>query len=195
MCTPTKNQATIGDNVLQPGVYDGGVDTGDAIGTLFDYESITFTGKLGNTLDAAIALSSTDDLGNATPHDGYGLPMSDIVSATVGQAVQKFGRTTLLTTGTVTATNAKVRVSYGSGIAGFKNQIIVEDSAAFIGGGDSGSLLVTDPGRDPVGLLFAGNSAGTFAVANRIDLVLDRFNLSIDGEAPAEPDEVSSKSV
>jgi hypothetical protein len=48
--------------------------------------------------------------------------------------------------------------------------------------GDSGSLLVTDPGREPIGLLFAGSRSGKTAIANRIDLVLDRFNVHIDGE-------------
>ena len=39
-----------------------------------------------------------------------------------------------------------------------------------------------------MGLLFAGNSAGTLAIANRIDLVLARFNVTIDGEGGSEPE-------
>ena len=41
--------------------------------------------------------------------------------------------------------------------------------------------------RKPVGLLFAGNLTGKLAVANRIDLVLARFNVTVDGEGEAEP--------
>jgi len=74
------NEASIGDNVLQPGSFDGGTDPGDAIGTLFDFEEIDF--DFGdNTIDAAIALSSTDDLGYSTPSDGYGTPSSTTVAA------------------------------------------------------------------------------------------------------------------
>ncbi|MCH8288633.1 MAG: carboxypeptidase regulatory-like domain-containing protein, partial [Candidatus Marinimicrobia bacterium] len=81
-----------------------------------------------------------------------------------------------------------VNVHYSSGIAKFVKQIIVESGTRFIGGGDSGSLLVTDNADlNPVGLLFAGNSDGTMAIANRIDLVLDRFGVIVDGEAPPPP--------
>src|SRR3989449_6965451 len=47
---------------------------------------------------------------------------------------------------------------------------------SFSGGGDSGSLIVTDDqNRSPVGLLFAGSSTQT--IANRIDLVLNNFGV------------------
>ncbi len=67
------NQATIGNNVLQPGPFDGGNDTDDAddatIGTLFDFEWIDFDDG-DKTIDAAIALTDIGILGNATPSDG-----------------------------------------------------------------------------------------------------------------------------
>ena len=47
--------------------------------------------------------------------------------------------------------------------------------------GDSGSLLVTDPDKNPVGLLFAGDSSGKFAIANQIDDVLDALGVTVDG--------------
>ena len=100
----------------------------------------------------------------------------------VGQSVQKYGRTTALTKGTITMTNVTVRVGYSSGIARFVQQIIVQSNKPFLKSGDSGSLLVTDDGwNSPVGLLFAGNSSGTLAVANRIDDVLSAFGVVIDG--------------
>src|SRR5207247_1821699 len=50
----------------------------------------------------------------------------------------------------------------------------------------SGSRLVTDDGNlNPFALLFAGSS--TVTIANRIDLVLNRFGVSIDGFAPPPP--------
>ena len=180
-----ENLATIGDNVLQPGTYDGGGDPDDAIGTLYDFEPIDFDGG-DNTIDAAIALCSEETLGNATPSDGYGTPKSTTMSASINQAVKKYGRTTGLTKGRVYALNATVNVGYDSGVARFVNQIIITPGS-FSAGGDSGSLIVADgkgrnksDDRKPVGLLFAGSSFVT--VANPIDLVLERFVVTVDGE-------------
>lgn len=178
-----ENSAPLGSEVLQPGRYDTNcaIDLSDTIGTLFDFRRIDFSSSANNTIDAAIALSSTANLGNATPSNGYGTPKSTPVSAFVGQSVQKYGRTTQLTTGVVTGINATVLVAYSSGTARFADQIIVGSAKPFIKAGDSGSLLVSNPGANPVGLLFAGTSSGTTAIANRIDLVLSQFGVSIDG--------------
>ena len=62
-----QNQALYGDQVLQPGAYDGGVSPADAIGTLYDFQEIIFSTSASNVIDAAIAESSPGDLGNATP--------------------------------------------------------------------------------------------------------------------------------
>ena len=189
-----ENNYSPGDNVLQPGPYDGGIDPDDSIGTLSDCEPIIFNcncmGRIcfcdpafDNVMDAAIASSSKDLLGNATPSNGYGKPQNNAtLPAAPGQQVQKYGRTTSLTTGEVTGINATVAVQYNSGVARFKNQIIVESGGAFIKGGDSGSLLVTDPERYSVGLLFAGNNKGDTAIANPIYPILTRFGVTIDGE-------------
>jgi hypothetical protein len=179
-----QNAASIGDAVIQPGTFDGGSSPVDDIGTLADFEPIVFSRRARNEIDAAIALSSTDDLGTATP-GGYGTPNSTDVGAFIGQQVQKFGRTTGLTTGEVTGVNATVNVGYGPGeTAKFVKQIIIEPGG-FSAGGDSGSLIVTNDGnRNPVGLLFAGSS--TITVANRIDLVLSRFGVTVDdGSVPS----------
>jgi len=189
-----ENTAGIGDNVLQPGPYDGGKDPDDAIGTLFDFGWITFYNADNppipiptNTIDAAIAAiikdSDTPRVGKATPSNGYGTPKSTTASAYVNMQVQKYGRTTVLTKGKVYATNATVDVGYGFGrTARFVNQIWVYSSRAFIQGGDSGSLLVTNASKNPVGLLFAGDPSGQWAVANRIDLVLSAFGVTVDGQ-------------
>jgi hypothetical protein len=41
---------------------------------------------------------------------------------------------------------------------------------------------VTNPDRNPVGLLFAGNRSGKIAIANRIDFVINTLGVTIDGE-------------
>jgi hypothetical protein len=96
--------------------------------------------------------------------------------------VQKYGRTTALTKGTVVGINATVDVGYSSGTARFVNQIVVYSSKPFIKPGDSGSLLVTYPAVNPVGLLFAGNASGQYAIANQINDVLGNFGVTIDGQ-------------
>lgn len=184
-----ENLASYDDEVLQPGYFDGGslgpnssLIDGDEIGTLEDFQPIDFSGG-DNIIDAAIAQSSTSLLGNATPCDGYGAPKSATLAPRVNLMVKKYGRTTGLTRGVITAINATVDVGYDSGTARFVNQIIIQPGS-FSAGGDSGSLIVADGkkniDRKPVGLLFAGSSVIT--VANPIDAVLTRFNVTIDGE-------------
>lgn len=177
-----ENDAAIGSFILQPGRYDTqcSIDIENEIGTLSAFEPIIFDGT-SNTIDAAIAVSTSEDLDYKTPANGYGAPNSSIGTASVNLAVKKYGRTTSLTHGTVSAINANVNVGYSSGTALFTNQVVVTaNKGAFIKAGDSGSLLVTEEGNNPVGLLFAGNGSGKYAIANHIEDVLERFNVSID---------------
>jgi CARDB protein len=197
------NNAQLGDPEYQPGPYDGGT-AADSIATLTDFQTISFAADGANTIDAAIALSSPDLLDNAVPTDeGYGMPNSTIYGdsnhdgffdnrdALLGLAVQKYGRTTHLTHGQITGVNATVTVCYAvSGFtctktARYVDQLIISPGT-FSGGGDSGSLIVTDDANlNPVALLFAGSPSVT--IANRIDLVLNRFGVTIDGFAPPPP--------
>ncbi len=197
------NNAGIGDPTLQPGPFDGGTTANDQIGTLAAFQSINFSGG-NNTIDAAIFATTTEAVGNATPADeGYGTANSaifgdanndgrfDNIGALLGLGVQKYGRTTRHTHGQITGINATVTVCYEVFIifcvlqATFVDQVIVEPGA-FSGAGDSGSLIVSDDAnRNPVGLLFAGSDAQT--IANRIDLVLNAFGVTVDGGAAPPP--------
>jgi Fibronectin type III domain len=186
-----QNDASLGDIVLQPGTYDGGIYPDDKIGELYAFQPIDFSGG-SNTMDAAIALSSVESLGNSTPEGGYGTPSSQIGDAFIGLNVQKYGRTTGLTHGTVSGIDFNVQVCYEqlwifcTKSAYFSDQIEISGSG-FSGGGDSGSLIVTDDGNNkPVGLLFAGSDTTTFA--NRIDLVLNAFGVTIDDGVGTTPD-------
>jgi hypothetical protein len=180
-----ENTAQIGSKVLQPGLYDTKCkfNSNNVIGTLFAFEPIVFSDTANNTIDAAIAATTTANVGNSTPPNGYGIPNSTTASASVGMHVQKYGRTTSLTKGSVYAINANVLVQYSSGVAQFNDQIVVTSGTPFIKPGDSGSLLVTDDAAaHPVGLLFAGNGSGNFAWANEIDQVLGTLGVVIDGK-------------
>ena len=201
-----QNDADIGDSILQPGVFDGGSDPDDKIGELFDFAEIDFSVFGSNTMDAAIAGTTINDLGQATPPQGYGMPNSiifgdaddngffDNKTDLLQLPVQKFGRTTGLTHGQISEINVTTVVCYAncsdifeSKFAWFEDQIriISNSTEAFSAGGDSGSLVLTDdPDKNPVALLFAGSENST--LANRIDLVLDRLDVSIDGAAPED---------
>jgi hypothetical protein len=195
----------IGDSALQPGTYDGGTDPAHKIGTLYDFEPIKFS--LGvNYIDAAIVKSSPDLLDNSTlttaippAPAGYDIPNSTVVEPSLNMRVQKYGRTTYLTHGIVSAINVTVRVSYGTGKSAYFYDQIQITPGGFSAGGDSGSLIVTDDAnKNPVGLLFAGSSTTT--IANRIQRVLDRFHVTIDGEAvtptpPAAPTDLTASAV
>ena len=121
--------------MVQPGRLDDPTDDcfGNAtpeniMGKIVDAVPLDFDGG-ENTVDAAIAIvpmeaedypdaSDIRTLGNSTPSDGYGTPSFTTVEAYVGLAVQKYGRTTGLTTGQVTAINATIDVGYDVGTAG-----------------------------------------------------------------------------
>jgi len=200
------NNAIVGDSALQPGTYDGGQDPADRIGTLAAWKPISFnysacSGVASdpdcNTIDAAIALTTTANLGVATLPGGYGTPSASTVAPSIGQSVTKCGRTTGCTTGTVAEVNVTLDVCYKprglfscarDGVARFVNQIGVSDGT-FSAGGDSGSLIVTTAGKNPVGLLFAGGSSRTYA--NEIGRVLGNFSVTIDtGGTPPPPDTI-----
>lgn len=179
------NNAELGDGLLQPGAVDGGRAPDDVLATLHDFEPIRFCRGLlcpENQIDAAVALTTEDDVGFATPENGYGAPRTQTAAATIGMRVQKYGRTTGHTIGRVTGINATIDVNYRTGTARFEGQILVSDGS-FSTGGDSGSLVVTKgllgADRRPVGLLFAGSDTNT--IVNPIDFVLDRFEVQIDG--------------
>lgn len=179
-----ENAASINDDLIQPGTFDGGSlnsNPSDYIGQLHDFEPIVFSTNANNVIDAAIASTTTADMGNSTPSDGYGTPKTSTVTATPGLRVRKYGRTTGQTNGRVDAVNATVNVGYDNGVARFVGQIIIKPGS-FGAGGDSGSLVVVQKGgnaNSPVGLYFAGSSA--IGIANPIDDVLSAFNVTVDG--------------
>lgn len=172
------------DQILQPGAYDGGTLPGDTVAWLQDFEPIDMSTTASNIMDAAIALTNPGLVGSATPPDGYGMPGYLPVQANLNMRVQKYGRTTRLTTGRVSLLNATLQVDYSNATAQFVGQIVVtgDNDAPFSQGGDSGSLVVGSGGpgdRRPVGLLFAGS--GNLSVASPIQPILNRFGVSVAG--------------
>ena len=169
-----ENAASIGEREDAPGRYDGHPKCAvtPQCGTLADFRTISFTSN--NTIDCAIALMDTSRPTSVTQSGGY-TASSTVVAPSVGLAVMKSGRTSGLTTGTIQAINVTITVQYTGGVATFTGQIMTP--ATFIRSGDSGSLMVTQSGNNPVGLCFAGGSGGSFA--NPIGPVLQAFGATI----------------
>ncbi|MGH9117884.1 MAG: hypothetical protein ACRD0A_08395 [Acidimicrobiales bacterium] len=161
-----ENEAELGDQILQPGAFDGGTVADDVIGRLAAFTPIDPDGV--NLVDCA--LSSIDDevgwsLGTFDDDGGLtGLfDLDDETDETEIPPVAKHGRTTGRTTGTITAIELdNLRVQYDAGVVRFDDQIEVQGTGGpFSQGGDSGSLVLTaGGGARAVGLLFAGSETG-----------------------------------
>ena len=178
-----------GRNIIQAGLLDEGTcslslgDPNNIVGYLTAYVPLQFgKGKNPpeNKVDAAIAV--TNETVAMVASDGSIRDVGPLTgapeTANVGDQVHKSGRTTGHTFGEVAAINVTIKVKYMSGTALFVDQIEATGlcDTQFSDSGDSGSLIVTlrdGAPRAPVGLLFAGGGASTFA--NPIDTVLSKM--------------------
>jgi hypothetical protein len=169
-----ENSASIGERIDAPGRYDGKPKCAQTpqIGTLADFRNISFSSN--NVVDCAITRPTSGLTYSKVEAGGY-QPSTSTVAASVGLACKKTGRTSGLTTGSVQAINVTIQVQYTDGVATFTNQ--VQFPGSFIRSGDSGSLAVTQSGNNPVALMFAGGSGGSFG--NPIGSVLSALGVSI----------------
>ena len=173
------NDANLGDPILQPGPFDGGVNPADRIARLSRFIPITFEPAVPrnqhrNFVDAAIAEGEFYDLSREIYWLGHVRGWRRRQNVRVGDLVQKTGRTTNYTIGRITAVNATVDVGFGAGrVARFRDQIITTDMSA---GGDSGSLI-TSLDNVAIGLLFAGSSVAT--IVNQIEHVRSLLRIEV----------------
>ena len=150
--------ASQGDDVYQPGTYDGG-GANDIIGTLVDFSEISTSED--NTTDSALVEVRPDHLQS----DIFEVE-SDLrafADAELGQRHTKSGRTTSVTAGKCTARNATFNVGSKHGTAKFVGLDVFEPIAS---GGDSGSLIGLEraDGFYGTSLLFAGSSSLTLGI-------------------------------
>jgi len=170
-----QDQAAVGEDISQPGLIDNGCQTPRIVA------DFTAAPHLGNNVDCAIAALRSGTMNTTGFIEGLngtgGVPSNSIGTPSVGMAVQKSGRTTGHTTGTIGSTNTSVKVQYqiqcGKGkkyTISYTNQVVINGSG-FSAGGDSGSLILTNTScAHPVALLFAGSSSDT--IGNPISDVL-----------------------
>jgi len=185
--------AQLNDPIVEPGLIDTGTCTttgARTVGNLSAFYNLE-TGAAPK-IDAAIAQvvpGNVDSRGNilylGATVDGQGVPVPGAphagsgVTATLGMAVAKSGRSTGLTCSTVLAVNVTVSTQYQKGCGtgtnftvNYANQVDIA-GGSFSAEGDSGSLMVTQNTADPVALLFAGSDTDT--VGNPVGPVLNFF--------------------
>jgi hypothetical protein len=168
-----QNNAQQGNPIVQPGRYDNGQMPHDLIGVLERFVQINFPGP--NLVDAAAAWTSFRLV--KPQHVTYRMNPLPLAPSLL-LPVMKNGRTTQATLGVITGLWVdNVRVGYGSGVAVFNDQLVIQGigGKTFSAGGDSGSVIVSARTHQPVGLLFAGSS--THTIANPIGLVMRQLGI------------------
>jgi hypothetical protein len=181
------NYAQIGTAIWQPGGYDRG-SASSSIGTLQKYSTIAFNDDgATNYADAAYGTLSTNvaykaDMVLNAANTGW-VTIGSTGTAKQADIVSKSGRTTGLTTGTVSQTGVTVKVSYWNGkYAVFKDQLAISNRGyqQFCKAGDSGSVVYEN--GQFVGLLFAASSnqygSTTMTFANTAAHVMTSLGLS-----------------
>lgn len=173
------NEGRIGDPILQPGPYDGGVEPNDQIGTLSRFVPLDFAPDIpledhNNVVDAAVAAVNCSDVDRQLYWIGRLRGWRRRAAVNVGTVVQKVGRSSGYTIGRIIAIRATIDVGYGGGRgARLRDQII---TTAMSSPGDSGSIIATMDGV-AVGLLCAGSPQVT--VANQIENVRSLLGVEV----------------
>jgi len=169
------HEGKVGDSILQPGPYDGGLDPTDKLGELLKYIPVEL--DKDNLVDAAVF--DSDELSKEVLEVGNPL---HTVEPRVGMKVLKSGRTSGITYGTILDVNATLNIDGGEGWGSclFKNQIVI--TPAILSPGDSGSWVGEIDTFNTVGLGFAGSD--TLSVANRALTVEELLDIEIIPPVP-----------
>jgi Peptidase family S64 len=165
------DQASPGENISQPGLEDNYCQPATIVA------HYTTAPKLSSNVDAAIAQLTPGQMSPIGYIEGIGTISSVVEAPVLGLAVEKSGRTTRTTTGTIVAINVSLNVGYL-----YTNQIVITSSSigSFALQGDSGSLIVTNAScHQPVGLLFAGTFDGSYVIANPVGEVLSKVGAAL----------------
>lgn len=159
--------------ILQPSPYDGGTED-DAVGSFAGFVPLE-----DSIVDAAARTLTAEE-----PNDVLGISVEEVervrregYDELADETLCKSGRTTGVTTGQVRATDAAVRISYGSRTITKRGQLL---TTAMSQGGDSGSPVFRgdpDAPQEIVGHIFAGSDH--VSVVNRIVDVEQRLGVKV----------------
>ena len=121
-----QDRAAVGEDISQPGLIDNNCRPATLVA------DFTKAVTLGNNVDCAVATLRAGTMDSTGFIEGIGTISSVIKTPAVGLAVQKSGRTTGHTTGTVGSINTSVNVQYqikcGQGrtyILSYTNQVVI----------------------------------------------------------------------
>jgi hypothetical protein len=177
------NQGRPGDPIYMPS--RGLIPGAPLVAQLGEYPPIALDGS-ANRFDAAIAQLSPGIIIDPAIANVGTIVLPVIPPDQV--AVTKCGAASAQTTGVIDGVNEDIQVMYNNDPAQTAHLIgqmaIVGDGRPFSEEGDSGSLVVTNPGLQPVGLLIGGSvdQPGVpqpHAFASPIQLILDLFHMTI----------------
>lgn len=163
--------------VVQPSREDGG-KAADMVGQLEDVIPFDFTAGFNNLCDAATASITPGTIANAEiPLIGKPI-YSEQYKVAVGTQVQKSGRTSEHTVGTVQDTHFRTYMLYpdangGYSSAGYREQVLC---TKYTEKGDSGALVCTTDGK-AVGLHWAGSQASS--IFSPIQFVFQQLNIQL----------------
>jgi len=172
-----ENALPIGSPIFQPALLDQGDTATDQIATLTRF--IPLKTDVPNLVDCALAALVNEETASPTILPKIGrLTSAEPIDAAEGMAVEKTGRATGYTTGTVFDVSASVTVQFDLGMLTFHNQMLIRsDAEAFSDIGDSGSLIVDRESGRATGLLVGG--APQCVVANYVADVLQALNVTL----------------
>jgi Peptidase family S64 len=174
-----ENKLPSGSPIFQPGLRDKNAPGQDRVAKLSHFIKLKVRGS--NKVDCAIAALLPKTEWNPTVLPRVKKLKSGIpIAAAAGMVVEKVGRSTGYTTGTIEDVNLTLKVGYDLGTLTFVDQILIKGHGkkAFGEGGDSGSLVVERKSKKPVGLMFGGGS-GLYALANHLSDVVERLGVTI----------------
>jgi hypothetical protein len=187
-----------GLSVAQPGPFDNGSCSSDAIGTVT-------RSAINEDVDAAVlllngarpAINAIQDFGTLVAPGTL-----NVTSNMIGWPVVKRGRTTGLTYGTIDTIDASFEMWDGGVRRIFKRQIGIWRNKtmnwSFGRPGDSGSVVVDITNRRVIGLYFASSTPpftfdNSYGYANRISSVLFSLGVQIFAPKPKEKDKEKDK--
>ena len=176
--------SSTGDPISQPGLVDNSCQSGRTVANLTLSLPLSPTATAPQ-FDAAIAEVIPGELDSSGSILNLGVPGPSPVTPVKNLKVTKMGDATGVTTGTIQQTVANLNIGYSDSCRPnaptipLQNLMIIQgdNQTPFSAQGDSGSLIVTTAGHNPVGLLVAGN--GTVTAAQPIADVLGALSNSL----------------
>jgi hypothetical protein len=172
-----ENALPVGSPIFQPALLDLGDTAIDQIATLTRFIPLKIDAP--NIVDCALAALVDTEAASPIILPKIGrLTSAEPIDAAEGMTVEKTGRATGYTTGTVFDVSATIAVQFELGMLTFQNQMLIRSEAeAFSDIGDSGSLIVDSESGRATGLLVGG--ARQCVVANHIADVLQALNVRL----------------